>query len=257
MSGRFFEVDDAQIYFEDHGSGDPILFIHGFTLDHTMWNEQVKYFSKNYRVITFDLRGFGQSSLPTSKYSYSNDIYNLLKFLNISKAHVVGLSLGGEEAINFALEHPDMIITLSLVSSSLGGYGSTVDWDVKVAEQGLEQGKLNWINHPVFSSSKNYPETFENIKNMVNNYSGWHWLNSGFRIRPSTPAIEQIDILSCPVLVVIGELDLQYYHDIGNIFSTKIRGVKKIVVAKCGHMLTMENPEYFNNILSEFLSTNK
>lgn len=255
MFSGFLDYNYGKIYYEVTGSGDSIIFIHGFTLDHSMWDEQVKYFSKNYQVITVDMRGFGSSSLPTNKYSYSNDLKALLDYLKVSKAHIVGLSLGGEESLNFALDYPECVISLTLISSSLGGYASTVDWDVKAIDQGIANAKHNWLNHEVFKSSKNYPEVFIKLSQMVNNYTGWHWLNSGYRMRPKIAAIERLEAINVDVLIVVGQLDLPYYHEISDILCRRIKHSKKVIATDCGHMLTMENSECFNDQLNIFLSS--
>lgn len=74
MTNGTLTYNDGQIYYEVIGSGDPIIFLHGFTLDHTTWKPQVEYFSKNYQVITYDARGFGKSSLPKSSYDHAADL---------------------------------------------------------------------------------------------------------------------------------------------------------------------------------------
>ncbi len=253
MNGNF-SFNGGSINYNICGDGETIVFLHGFSLDSRMWDEQVGYFCNRYQCLTFDMRGYGKSSLPSKEYSYYEDLKSLLDHLNIKSAHIVGLSLGGEEALNFVLDYPDYAKSLTLVSSSLGGFSSTVDWDVHINEVGLEAAKVNWINHPVFASTHKYPSVLSSLKKMVADYSGWHWQNSGFRIRPIQPAIGRLTKISCPVLVVTGELDLNYYHDIASILEKSIKSVKKVVIKNSGHMLTMEQPDLFNSILDKFIS---
>lgn len=250
-----FLYNGANLSYEVHGSGETIVFIHGFSLDSRMWLPQIQYFSKKYHCVAFDMRGYGKSSLPNNEYSYQDDIKALMDHLDIDKAHIVGLSLGGEEALNFALDNPNRIKTLTLVSSSLGGYSSTVNWDVRAKEDGLEIAKKNWLNHPVFASSKMYPEALKQMKTMIADYSGWHWLNSGYRSRPVLPAVSRLKEISHPVLIVTGELDLKYYHDIAKILQTNIRDNVCVSIDESGHMLTLEQPERFNSILENFISS--
>src|SRR3989339_1460207 len=145
------------LYFQSKGEGVPIIFVHGFSLDSRMWDPQVEIFSKTNQVITYDIRGFGKSPVPVGPYSHIEDLHNLVNHLKIQKFHLVGLSLGGEIAIDYALTYPDTILSLTLADSSLGGYSSTVDWRVYAKEQGLELAKANWLNHPVFATVKSKP----------------------------------------------------------------------------------------------------
>ncbi len=103
MKNGLLAYNDGHIYYEVSGSGEPIVFIHGFTLDHRMWRPQVEFFAQDYQVITYDVRGFGKSSIPTQPYSHDDDLLALLTYLGIEQAHIVGLSMGGRIATNFTL----------------------------------------------------------------------------------------------------------------------------------------------------------
>lgn len=145
------------LHYQSVGQGTPIVFVHGFSLDSRIWEPQVEVFSKTHQVIIYDMRGFGQSPLPTGAYSHHEDLHNLVTHLNLPKFHLVGLSLGGEIAIDYSLTYPDTLLSLTLADSSLGGYASTVDWRVYAKEQGVEKAKVNWLNHSVFATAKNKP----------------------------------------------------------------------------------------------------
>ena len=118
------EVNDTRLYYEVSGSGHPLVLIHGLALDTRMWDDQFQAFSEYYRVIRFDLRGFGNSTLPTGdQYAYFDDLFALLNYLDISQAHILGLSLGGSVAVDFALAYPEATSSLILVDvSGLDGF---------------------------------------------------------------------------------------------------------------------------------------
>ena len=97
--------NNGNINYEVKGEGDPIVLIHGFGLDHRIWEKQVEELSKTNKVIAYDLRGFGKSSLPNEKYSHSEDLNQLLKELNVKNAKIVGHSFGGELAVEYALKY--------------------------------------------------------------------------------------------------------------------------------------------------------
>ncbi len=121
IKSGYAEVNGTKLYYEVAGGGEPIVLIHGFTFDTRMWDDQFKEFSKQYRVIRYDVRGFGKSSTPNEgePYSHHGDLKALLDYLDIKKAHILGLSMGGSIAINFTLEYPDYATSLIPVDSSL------------------------------------------------------------------------------------------------------------------------------------------
>ena len=249
METGLFEHNNGKLYFEVVGEGEPIVLIHGFSLDHRMWEPQVEFLKDKFKVITYDLRGFGKSSVPTGKYSHHDDLKALLEHLGVSKTHVVGLSLGGEIAIDFTLAFPNMVKSLVLSDSSLGGYKSTVDWNVH-PEEGLEKAKENWVNHEVFNKTTTNKIASEKLQEMLKDYSGWHWFNSDPREKLIPPAIDQIQDIKVPTIIMVGENDLNYYHNIAEVLNQKILGSKKIIIPNSGHMTNLENTEAFNRVLS-------
>lgn len=249
MQNGYLDHNNGKLYFEVVGGGDPIVLIHGFSLDHRMWEPQVGFLKNKFKVIRYDLRGFGKSSVPRGTYSHHDDLKALLEHLGVSNAHLVGLSLGGEIAIDFTLTFPNMVKSLVLADSSLGGYKSTVDWNVH-PEEGLEKAKENWINHEVFSKATTNKFASEKLQEILKDYSGWHWFNSDPREKLDPPAIEQIQNIKVPTIIMVGENDLNYYHNIANLLNQKIAGSNKIIIPNSGHMSNLENIDVFSRVLS-------
>ncbi len=242
------------LHYRSVGEGTPIVFVHGFSLDSRMWDPQVDYFAQTNQVVTYDLRGFGRSPTPAGAYSHQDDLYNLITHLNLPKFHIVGLSLGGEVALDYTLTYPDTVLSLTLADCSLGGYASTVDWRVYAKEQGLEKAKENWLNHSVFATATTKPEVFSHLKKIVNDYSGWHWLNSDPRTKLSPPAIDRLGEIKLPTQIILGDLDLPYYHDIAKIMIDKIPNSKLHIIKDAGHMTNLENAVKFNEIVDSFIN---
>ena len=110
------------IYYEVHGKGDPLIFCHEFAGDIRSWDLQVNYFSRNFKVITYCSRGYPPTSVPEDPESYSQDIAvddlkSLMDFLKIEKAHIVGLSMGGNVALNFGIKYPAQAMTLTIAGT--------------------------------------------------------------------------------------------------------------------------------------------
>jgi len=254
MTSGTLSYNGGQIYYEVAGSGKPIVFVHGFTLDHTMWQSQVEFFSKDYKVLTYDARGFGKSSLPDGPYNHAADLRVLLKHLDIDQVHIVGLSMGGRIATNFALEHPGMVISLTLMDSALDGYKSEVDWNVHAKEQGLEKAKENWLNHELFTVTQKRPEVVAALRSIVERYSGWHWLHHDLQDPSDTCARDHLHEIDKPTFVIIGEGDLTYFHNISKVLVAGIPDSQKVVVPDAGHMVNMEAPDKVNRLLACFIA---
>lgn len=253
MQQDTFTYNQGKIYFKIAGRGEPIVFIHGFSLDHRMWQKQVDFFTNKFQVITYDMRGFGNSSLPTNPYSHYDDLHMLLEHLQIKNAHVVGSSFGGKIVIDFALKHPESIISLSLLDSSLGGYINTIDWNVHAKEFGIKAAKHNWLNHKLFAATRDNKEAFVELEKIIHDYSGWHWIHKDFNKELTSNAINHLHEISVPTMIVLGEKDLSYYHAIADILQTRIAHSKKRIIANVGHMVNIENAGTLNKLLYEFI----
>ena len=245
--------NNGQIYYEVTGSGESIIFVHGFTLDHTMWKSQVEYFSKNYQVITYDARGFGMSSLPNSLYDHVADLHALLNHLDINQVHLIGLSMGGRIATNFTITHPEMVTSLILMDAALDGYKSEVDWNVHAAEQGVDKAKENWLNHELFAVTQKSSEVVEALRGIVEKYSGWHWLHKDPQLIGKTHARAHLHEIAKPTLIMVGEGDLSYFHNISNVLTDGISNAQKVVVPNAGHMVNMEASSEVNKLLADFI----
>src|SRR5947209_15292144 len=120
----FAEVNGTTLYYEVAGAGHPFVLVHGHLLNRRSWNDQFAVFAQRYRVIRYDQRGFGDSGLITKGEPYSDrqDLYDLMKFLGIESAYLMGVSGGGALAIDFTLEHPEMVDALIPVTAGVSGF---------------------------------------------------------------------------------------------------------------------------------------
>ncbi len=121
MTG-FAEVNGARLYYEVAGAGHPLTLIHAGIADHRMWDDQFSAFTARYRVIRYDLRGFGESSLPPGPFSMVDDLQGLLAALGVERTYLLGCSMGGGIAIDFTLTHPDQVAALIPVGPGLSDF---------------------------------------------------------------------------------------------------------------------------------------
>lgn len=117
----FAEVNGAKLYYEVAGEGHALVFTHAGVADNRMWDDQFETFANDYRVIRWDMRGFGKSEPVAGEFTFRDDLYALLKFLKVDKAYVVGCSMGGGASMDLTLEHPELVDALVMVGSGPTG----------------------------------------------------------------------------------------------------------------------------------------
>lgn len=259
---NFVTVPDGQIYYESAGAGPPVVLLHGFSLDTRMWDAQMAVLTQTYTVIRYDRRGFGRSSLPVAPYSHVADLHMLLEHLQISRTALVGLSRGASVALEFTLTHATQVEKLVLVDSVLGGYhwsdeyralDKTV-WETARTES-IVAGKAAWIAHPIFVPALEQPAVSESFRAMVNDYTGWHFLNRDLDQRLEPPAAQRLHEIHCPTLIVVGERDLPDFQRIADLLHAGIAGAQKVVLPGVGHLASMEAAARFTELVGAFLST--
>jgi 3-oxoadipate enol-lactonase len=260
-------VNGTKLYYEIAGAGHQLVLIHGYTLDNRMWNNQFNTLSQKYRVIQYDLRGFGKSDCPSlgQKYCHTEDLKALLDYLKISKAHVMGLSMGGGIAVEFTLEHPEMAQALIPVDSTLGGFSYSDEFNAifkeiftKFSEEGLGSAKKVWMECLLFKPIFEIPEAAPRFSMMVSDYSGWHWSTNSDAMQSITPAaIERLEEINVPVLVIVGERDMSDFLNIARVMERDIPYARLAVLDDVGHMSNMEDPESFNREVFSFLESLK
>ena len=258
----FAEVNGTRLYYEVAGSGYPLVLLHGFTLDTRMWDDQFEAFARHYRVIRYDMRGYGKSALPVAEESYSEieDLKALLGYLGIDGAYIVAHSRGGAVAIDFVLTYPEVTSALILADPVLAGHpwlqeptltGGSI-WTT-ARESGVEAAKAQWLAKPLFASAREKPEVATRLARIISDYSGWHFVNSdpGRPLDPHAP--QRLHEISAPTLIIVGEHDPPDFHVIAETLE-QIPDARKVVLPGAGHMSNMENPGSFNDAVMGFLA---
>lgn len=256
---NYCPVPDGKLFFLKVGTGPPLVFIHGFSLDHRMWESQINYFSGSYTCISVDLRGFGKSSLPTEKsYSHHEDLNILLAFLGINQRVIlVGLSMGARVVANFALVYPQKTRAIIFADGVVDGF-KFKDFDLtNIYNAGKEFGvpvaNRMWLDHPIFESTRKNAVVVQKLTEMLMSYSGWHWTNKNPVRILTPPAIEQLQKLTMPALILTGQLDIPDFKALADLLNTRIKHSSKIEISGAGHMCNMETPEKFNDLVNQFL----
>jgi pimeloyl-ACP methyl ester carboxylesterase len=264
VNSGFAKVNDTKLYYEIMGEGHPLVLIHGGLMDRRMWDNQFNLFAKDYKVIRYNIRGYEKSEVPKDRFSHVEDLFHLLKFLNIDKAYILGLSLGGMIAIDFTLEHPDIVDALIPVASALNGYpyADAENFESKflaifkaAKEEGLDKAIDLLMELPFFVPVECDTRTVLKMRNLSKeNFETWS-KHQEFYIWPSPPAIERLSEIKVPTLVIVGDHDVTDILGVADTLISKISGAKKVIIHNAGHHVNMENPKEFDRVVTDFLNT--
>ncbi|MCX7783915.1 MAG: alpha/beta hydrolase, partial [Meiothermus sp.] len=261
MKDAFARVNGTRLRFELRGQGAPLVLVHGFTLSFEMWEPQIEAMSAQFQVLRYDLRGFGKSDPPDgTPYRHAEDLAALLDHLELASAHILGCSMGGGIAVDFALTFPERVRSLVLFDSALGGFSyshqfmaATTALYARGKADGVEAARQLWLEHPMFTPVM-ASAAADRFHAIVGAYSGWHWVNTDCTRRYETPAAHRLGEIRAPTLVLVGELDVSDMRAIANTLEQNIAGARKVVLERVGHMANLENPALFNQTVLEFLT---
>jgi len=266
----FVDINSAKIYYEVSGNGIPIIFVHGFTFDSRSWDYQISAFKEKYQLIRYDLRGFGQSSLPEldQPYAHTKDLISLMDYLEVKKAVLVGHSYGGRIILETVLKYPERVIALILPEAAMDAndidYGEEFDellnWlrstREAVKNEGIDKAKQIWVNgSPLLPAIQN-KNSKDLVMKMVNDYSGWHWLNENPHVGFESYSVNDLGKIKVPSLIMYGGISPIGYLRLAEIQHNYIPNSKLIEINNAAHALNIENPDQFNAEVLEFLKEN-
>jgi 3-oxoadipate enol-lactonase len=258
------EINGINIHYHDEGKGMPVIFIHAFALNQTMWKDQVAALKNQYRSITLDLRGFGHSDVvdePSLMNQMASDIHELMKALAIDQAVLVGLSMGGYIALAFYRNFPEAVRAMVLADTRATADSEEAKANrLRSAEKALREGSVAIADEttPKLLGDTTLNDNAELVKlvhsiQASNSSVGIAAAQRGMAARvDSTDLLEQIN---CPVLVIVGSEDKLTPSPEAEVIHKGINNSKLLVIEKSGHLSNMETPDEFNNAVREFLES--
>ncbi len=263
--------DGVRLYYEEAGSGAPVVFVHEFAGDYRSWEPQVRYLSRRYRCIAFNARGWPPSDVPqdVSRYSQAracDDIRSVLDGLKIDKAHIVGLSMGGFATLHFGLTYPSRARSVLVAGA---GYGSERGEREKFrAEAVVIAAKLEKEGMAAFAEAYAYgptrvqfenkdPRGFAEFKAMLAEHSAKGAANTQLGVQRERPSIFDLEdkLAACrvPMLVVTGDEDWPCLLP-GVFIKRTCPTAGLLVIPNSGHAVNIEEPGAFNAALADFLA---
>lgn len=264
MKSGFIEIGNAKIYYEMDGEGTPLILNHAGIADSRMWNNQFDVFAKQYQTIRYDKRGFGKTKMAAGDYSDHNDLYELMKSLNIQSAIQVGCSQGAKTCIDFTLEHPEMTKALVLVTPAISGfvYDGPPPKQMKQLEQADEDGDLDlinelelqiWVDGPQRRPDQVDLKVRELVRDM--NLTALQTPDDlGNELPLEPPAIDRLSEIKVPALIIAGDLDAPPSLARAELLAKNIPHAKSVTINGTAHLPNMEKPEEFNKQVQWFLS---
>jgi pimeloyl-ACP methyl ester carboxylesterase len=263
--------DGVKLYYEDNGAGRPILFIHEFSGDYRAWELQVRYFARRYRCITFNARGYPPSDVPDSVEKYSqqraiDDAVDVLNYLKIDKAHIVGLSMGGFAAMNFGIHYPDHALSIVIGAAGMGAEPDKTEQfrsEVEVVAKRWEtEGAEKFA--PIYGSGPGReqlelkdPRGFQEFITQLSEHSakGAALTLRGVQARRPSPfeLVPQLEKMTVPTLVIHGDEDRSCLGT-GAFLKRTIPSAGLMVFPKTGHTINLEEPALFNFALQDFFT---
>jgi 3-oxoadipate enol-lactonase len=257
-------VNNLTVSYNDEGPEEApvIIFIHGFPFNMCMWEKQVNALKDNYRVIAYDVRGHGKSEAGSGAFSielFASDLMGLMDKLELDKAIVCGLSMGGYIALNAIQKHPDRFDALVLCDTQCTadtpeGKEKRMKTIESIKENGVEGYANESINH-LFA-----PETYTNkqkeiaaVREMIVNTSIESLCKTLDALASRNETCGKLQDIKAPVLIMVGNEDRITPPAVSRLMDAKIENSAMFTIVHAGHVSSMENPEAFNEQLKKFL----
>ncbi len=265
-------TDNIRLYYEEAGSGTPIVFVHEFGGDWRSWEPQMRYFARRHRCLTFSARGFAPSDIPKNATAYSqrqavNDILSVMDAAKVDRAHIVGLSMGGFATLHFGLNAPDRALSLTVAGAGYGAEKQNEDYfrglSREVAKQFETLGSETFAKtYSLGASRVQYqnkdPRGWQEFAIQLGEHDSTGSANTMRGVQAERPSIYDLEAdlkkMTVPTLIMVGDED-DHCLQPGIFMKKTIPASGLIVMPKTGHTLNLEEPERFNRDVAEFIAT--
>ena len=258
-SSGYIVIDDDSIFYETAGSGNVILLIHDGLLHQEVWDDQFSFFSKDFKVIRYDRRGYGKSSPATGSYTHMDDLKTLYEQLEIDSAILIACSSGGALAIDFTIDYPQKVNGLVLVGAVVGGFSYTSHMSNRGGhlpesfENDLEESIYYVTDDPYAIYFKNTNAKKRAVE-MIKNYPQRVYKRQKYT-RRVPPSYLRLNEIKTPTLILVGEFDIPDVHAHAGAINAGILQSRRLVLPNSGHIIPMEQPELFNETVMGFINS--
>jgi pimeloyl-ACP methyl ester carboxylesterase len=253
-------VGGAVISGEQRGAIPRLVFVHGMAGERHDWDRLLAWLPSDLTYLRYDLRGFGRSTAQEGvAFSHSDDLLAVLDARGVLAAGIVGLSMGGGIALNFALNHPRRVSRLILISPWMIGWEASHEWKtlwraVAAAAQAGEMAlaRERWLRHPMFALVREDEELAAELCRSIEGYHGRQWIADDQRAE--FPDIERLHTLAMPTLVLTGEHDLPDVRLIAQTIVAAAPDASRVDYAGAGHMVHLERASQAAATIGRFIA---
>ncbi len=249
------ELNNADIYYETHGDGPALVLAHGVGGNHATWYQQVEFFSRFYRVISFDHRGFGNSSDPDvlGRSRFVDDLKGLLDHLALDEVILVAQSMGGGTCIGFACEYPERVKALVL-ADTLVGLEEPQEIVARMAQARADTDGMTQQQRVLGPRIRSENSDKALLYAQINSFNHYNikTVTGAFLKRYS---VEQLAATGIPILFLVGTDDVLFPPDAISAVQKRIPESTFVEVADAGHSVYFENPTAFNECVLNFLQS--
>ncbi|MGD9889996.1 MAG: alpha/beta fold hydrolase [Dehalococcoidia bacterium] len=263
------EVNGVTIYYEEAGSGTPLVFSHEFAGSYESWEPQVRHFARRYRVITYNHRGYPPSTVPRDPAAYAeellvDDLRALLDALNIERAHIAGLSMGGAVTLKFAIAHPDRCIG-AVVAGAGSGADDHEEWirtglaTAQRFEEAWDSTAAAYAGGPARVQLKQKdPRGWQAFADLFLSHSPAGSANTfrGVQLKRRTiyEVERELGAVQVPVLIMVGDEDEPCLRP-ALFMKQHLPNAGLVMFPRSGHANNLEEPALFNQFVMDFLTT--
>jgi pimeloyl-ACP methyl ester carboxylesterase len=262
----YANVNGARLYYETAGMGTPLVMIHAGVADCRQWNNEFEKFAENHQVVRYDLRGYGKSEPTDGEFSHMDDLLAILETLNLHQPLILmGCSMGGGLAMDFALANPSRMKALIMVDSGPSGLDLDVEIPAKFAEvekafaagdldQAAELETQIWFDgigrNPDQVNQGMRKLAYEMDRKAISNQAKQTGKPTPNR---KTPAFDHLQELKIPVLIIVGEHDNDYIWGAADYMVHKLPSWRWVGIEDAAHLPNMDHPRSFQGVVADFL----
>lgn len=261
----FATLNGTTFYYEMAGTGEPLVLVHAGICDSRMWDDQFAVFAQQYQVVRYDLRGYGQTPPVAGAFAHHDDLFALLRYLGLERAHLLGCSMGGSACLDFALAYPDWVKTLTLVGSSPSGYRANrpLPAQLPAVDEALQRGDFAqaaelevqiWMDGIGRTPDQLSPALRARVHAMDMIALQNEVLELGEPQPLDPPAVERLHELQLPTLLLVGDLDQPRILDAIAFMADRLPQVQQVVMPGTAHLPNLEQPTHFSELVLNFLA---
>jgi pimeloyl-ACP methyl ester carboxylesterase len=263
---RWIEAGGVHFHAELAGRGDAVAMLHGFLVDSGQWDEEFGALADDHRVLRYDLRGFGRSSMPDAPFSHHDDLANVLDASGIQRTALIGCSGGAGTAFDFALAQPERVSALALIGAGYWGYYATRTPEALAFWAAVQSGDpaalLETSLRAFLDGPRRAPEqTRGDARRRIAAMSEWnfgradgYWKHASLQRNPQVPAPERLAELRMPVLLIVGEEDQPEVIELSECLAAGLPDARLVRVPDAGHHVNIERPDLVLPLLRDFLA---